>query len=280
MQKKVNVRFDINPKVYSFLFDKDIKKGDFVIVETAFGQAFGKVDSVEDFNEKDDDKYKTVLRVATNEDVKQNELNQEKERKAISLTKELVEKNNLEMDVVNAEYSFDGSKVLIDFISENRVDFRDLVKELATKLKTRIELRQIGVRDQAKTVGGIGVCGRVCCCSSYLKDFGKVSIKMAKVQGLSLNPTKISGSCGRLMCCLEYENPYYSEIFPNIPKLNSEVSTPDGKGVAVYTNALKQIVSVKFTSKDGSTSYKDYSLDKIKKLHNQNLQNNKEKDEE
>lgn len=267
MQQKVGVRFKIGTKVYTFLADFSVNVGDNVIVETSLGQGYATVDKIEDVKENEDlSNYKNVLRVATKEDDKQNEINMDKERTAIATTKELVEKMNLDMNVVNAEYSFDGTKVIIDFISDNRVDFRDLVKDLAVKLKTRIELRQIGIRDQAKMVGGIGICGRVCCCASHLKDFEKVSIKMAKVQGLALNPTKISGSCGRLMCCLEYENEYYSEVYPKMPKLNAEVKTPDGVGVVMYTNALKQIASVKLTTNDGGFTIKDYLFDDISKV--------------
>lgn len=271
MQQKVGVRFKINPKIYSFLSETEVKKGDYVIVETSVGQGIGVVETIEDFaqNEKKNE-LKKVVRVATEKDLKQNEKNLEREKEALNETKLLAEKYNLDMNVVNAEYSFDGTKVVIDFISETRVDFRDLVKELAAKLKARIELRQIGIRDQAKMVGGIGICGRVCCCASHLKDFEKVSIKMAKVQGLALNPTKISGSCGRLMCCLEYENDYYSDVYPRLPKLNSEVLTKDGKGTVLATNALTQLVSVRIESKDGSVSIKEFNINDIKKISNEN----------
>ena len=279
MLQKIGVKFKINPKIYSFAYEKnDLEKGDFVIVETSLGLAFGKVETIEELS-KEENEYKKVIRKATKKDIAQHEENLEKERNAIKTIKELISKYNLEMDVVNAEYSFDSSKVIIDFISENRVDFRDLVKELATLLKTRIELRQIGIRDQAKMVGGIGICGRVCCCASHLKDFEKVSIKMAKVQGLSLNPTKISGSCGRLMCCLEYENDYYSEIYPLLPKLNAEVKTPEGNGSVIYLNALKQVVSVKIEQKDGSSVIKDFKLQEIKSVP-KNTENNSAKNKE
>ena len=274
MQQIVGVRFKIGTKIYNFSSETSLKKGDFVIVETSLGQGFGVVEKIEDF--KEGMELKPVIRKATKDDVKQNEDNLEKERVAIQTTKQLVEEMNLDMNVVNAEYSFDGSKVVLDFISDNRVDFRDLVKELATKLKTRIELRQIGIRDQAKMVGGIGICGRVCCCASHLKDFEKVSIKMAKVQGLALNPTKISGSCGRLMCCLEYENDYYSEVYPKTPKINGEVKTPDGIGTVLYTNALKQIASVKIVAKDDSITIKDYSFDDLSKSSSNKESNEKE----
>jgi len=272
--QKVDVRFRIGTKLYTFLSDINVEKGDYVIVETSLGQGFAKVESVKDYIKNEADDYKIIIRKATHNDVLQHEKNVEKEKQAIIETKELVEKLQLDMNVVNAEYSFDLSKVMIDFISENRVDFRDLVKELAAKLKTRIELRQIGTRDQAKMVGGIGICGRICCCASHLKDFEKVSIKMAKVQGLALNPTKISGSCGRLMCCLEYENEYYSEIYPKLPKLNAEVKTPDGVGSVVYINPLKQIVSVKIMAKDGSVAMKDFKIDEVSKFSQNNNTNN------
>jgi cell fate regulator YaaT (PSP1 superfamily) len=266
MQQQVEVRFRISPKTYSFInFDSPLKKGDSVIVETSLGQSFGIVESVSEeiVSEKT---LKKVIRKATDEDIKKNEENRSKEAFAVQKTKELVDLYKLDMNVVNAEYSFDGTKLLIDFVSEDRVDFRDLVKDLASVLHSRIELHQIGPRDQAKMVGGIGVCGRVCCCASHLKDFGKVSIKMAKVQNLSLNPTKISGSCGRLMCCLAYENPYYSEVYAKMPKINAEVKTPDGIGCVVYQDMLSQTLSVKLTLKDGATQIKDYPLDSISKV--------------
>ena len=278
MQQKVGVRFKINPKIYSFVCEEDVKKGDHVVVETSLGQGFGTIETVDNFSEKENlESLKKVLRKATQKDIEQNEKNIDREREAIEETKSLAEKYKLDMNVVNAEFSFDGSKVVIDFISESRVDFRDLVKELATKLKTRIELRQIGIRDQAKMVGGIGICGRVCCCASHLKDFEKVSIKMAKVQGLALNPTKISGSCGRLMCCLEYENDYYSEVYPRLPKLNSEVLTKEGVGTVLSTNALTQLVSVKITAKDGGVTIKDFNIADVKKIAADNQQNNNNK---
>lgn len=264
--QKVNICFKISPKIYSFLSYETLKRGDKVVVETPIGPSLGKVDSVCDFDGNPNE-FKKILRVATEQDIKNNEANVEKERFAMQETKRLAESLRLDMNIVNAEYSLDGSKVLIDFISENRVDFRELVKTLASTLKTRIELRQIGIRDEAKIVGGIGICGRICCCASHLKDFEKVSMKMAKVQGLALNPTKISGACGRLMCCLEYENEYYSEVNSRMPRIGSEVKTPDGNGMVVYQNMLKEIVSVKFGDKDGSTTIKDYPLDKVHKLH-------------
>ena len=180
-------------------------------------------------------------------------------------TKKIVEDFGLEMKIISCDTSFDEQKININFTSENRVDFRELVKELGSRFKARIELRQIGARDEVKIIGGLGPCGKVCCCREFLKDFEHVSIKMPKVQGLSLNPTKISGLCGRLMCCLGYENAHYSETFRLMPRINSEVETPEGKGTVVYNNLLKRLVQVRLGEKDDPTSQiLEFPLDKIK----------------
>ena len=261
----VEVRLKFDSRLYPLFNSKfDLKKGDYVVCESAVGESYGQVDSVKDFHGKLPDDAKNILRIANEADAKHYEEVAQKSREAVKITEEIVKRHGLEMNVVNAEYSFDLSKVVIDFIAEDRVDFRDLIKELVATLKTRIELKQIGIREQAKIVGGIGICGRPCCCSSYLKDFEKVSIKMAKVQGLALNPQKISGACGRLMCCLSYENEFYSNMSKSMPKVNSEVETKDGKGTVVYQNMLKETVSVKFVDNDGTTSIKDYNLKDIK----------------
>ncbi len=262
----VGIRFKENGKVY-FFDPKDLQLNidDGVLVETARGLEYGIVAS----NIKQVDQamiistLKPVVRKATDKDTKQHASNVQKAVDAQKIILEMIDKLQLDMQVVDVEYVFDGTKVIISFTSDNRVDFRELVKDLATKLKTRIELRQIGIRDKSKVVGGIGICGKECCCKLYLNDFEKVSIKMAKTQGLSLNPTKISGLCGRLMCCLEYENPYYQEVAQMMPKLNSEVTTPDGKGVVVYQNYLKKKVSVKLDGMDVSYNYKEYTLDQL-----------------
>ncbi len=269
----VGIKFKENGKLYYFdPKDFDLKVGDGAIVETARGEEYGIVSSK--IKQVDQSSIilplKAVVRKATDKDLKKYEQNQEKAKNALKVTADLVEKLKLDMQLVETEYAFDGSKVIISFTSDNRVDFRELVKELAVKLKTRIELRQIGIRDKSKTIGGIGICGRECCCNIYLNDFEKVSIKMAKTQNLSLNPTKISGLCGRLMCCLEYENPYYQEVVQKMPKLNSFVNTPDGRGQVVYTNILKQTVSVKLDHGEGSFAMKDYSLNDIKLLPKEN----------
>ena len=178
--------------------------------------------------------------------------------------KEKIEKHKLNMKLIDCEFTFDSSKVIFYFTSETRVDFRELVKDLASYFRIRIELRQVGIRDEAKLLGGLGPCGRPCCCSSCMGDFARVSIKMAKTQGLSLNPTKISGLCGRLMCCLQYENDYYSEVFKLMPKINSEVTTPDGKATVVSNDMLKKVVTVRFNLADGNVELKNYNLDQIK----------------
>ena len=193
-----------------------------------------------------------------------------------------IEKAGLDMKIVDAEYPFDNSKIVIYFTAPNRIDFRELVKSLATVLKQRIDLRQIGTRDETKMLGGIAPCGRVCCCKSFLPDFKKVTIKMAKNQGLSLNPAKISGLCGRLMCCLEYENEPYAEAFKKMPKVGSEVTTPDGKAIVISNNMLKMLVKTKTTMKDGSTIYGEYKLEdiKFKKSKEQEVESDNDSEEE
>lgn len=274
MPKVIGVRFKEGGKIFTFMPTiENLEKGTKVVVETTRGKEVGFVatDVYEEAEEKLVLPLAPILRVATEKDLsKMDELNK-KRPKVISETTKLVNKYNLDMKIVDANFTLDGQKVIIDFVCEDRVDFRDLVKELAGVLKLRIELRQIGIRDQAKIVGGIGECGRECCCKKYLNDFDKVSIKMAKTQGLSLNTSKISGICGRLMCCLAYENDYYSEISAKMPKLNSKVITKDGEGVAVYNNLLKQTVSVKFVN-DDSVKIEEYPLKEIK-LKNDNIKN-------
>ena len=274
MPKVIGVRFKEGGKIFTFMPTiENLEKGAKVVVETARGKEVGVVatDVYDEAGEKLVLPLAPILRVATEKDLsKMDELNK-KRPKVISETTKLVNKYNLDMKIVDANFTLDGQKVIIDFVCEDRVDFRDLVKELAGVLKLRIELRQIGIRDQAKVVGGIGECGRECCCKKYLNDFDKVSIKMAKTQGLSLNTSKISGICGRLMCCLAYENDYYSEISAKMPKLNSKVITKDGEGIAVYNNLLKQTVSVKFVN-DDSVKIEEYPLKEIK-LKNDNIKN-------
>lgn len=240
-----------------------LEVGNKVVIETIRGLEIGEVCKCVDNNSQEE--IKSLIRLATEEDLKKKEELSKNEDKVIETTNALIKKYNLDMKLVSASFTLDGSKVIINYICEDRVDFRELVKDLASQLKLRIELRQIGIRDQAKIIGGIGFCGKECCCKMYLNDFDKVSIKMAKTQGLSLNPTKISGICGRLMCCLSYENEFYSEISTKMPKLNARVKTKDGIGSVIYNNLLKQKVTVKIES-DNDIKISEYSVDEIEVL--------------
>ena len=277
MQAVVGIKFRDAGKVYSFSPNGlKLAVGDKVVVDTSNGPSFGVVETSETMVEEKSitGELKNVIRIATEQDIKQNEKILAREKETMEITQKEIDDLKLDMKLVSADFNFEGNKVVINFLSDNRVDFRELVKNLASKVKARIELRQIGIRDQAKLVGGIGMCGRACCCASFLNDFEKVSIKMAKTQGLSLNPTKISGLCGRLLCCLDYENEYYAEVNKIMPKLNSEVKTPEGVGTVLYTNALKQIASVKLSSSDGSYTIKDFTFKELKPANKPN--NNKE----
>ena len=248
MIKVVGVRFRKAGKIYFFDPLKfHIKKGDNVIVETARGIEFGTV--VGDIKEIEEDKViqplKPVLRVATQKDKEQEAANKLKEKEALKICGEKIRKHNLEMKLIDAEYTFDNNKVLFYFTADGRIDFRELVKDLAAVFKTRIELRQIGVRDETKILGGIGICGRPLCCHTHLSEFVPVSIKMAKEQNLSLNPTKISGVCGRLMCCLKHEEETYEELNRKLPNVGDYVTTEDGlKGEVQSVNVLRQLVKV------------------------------------
>lgn len=248
MIKVVGVRFRTAGKIYYFDPQRlQIKKGDHVIVETARGVEYGTV--VGAMKEVPDDEVtqplKPVIRIATPKDDKQEAANRDKEKDAMKICLEKIRKHNLEMKLIDAEYTFDNNKVLFYFTADGRVDFRELVKDLAAVFKTRIELRQIGVRDETKIVGGIGICGRPLCCHTFLDEFAPVSIKMAKEQNLSLNPTKISGVCGRLMCCLKNEEETYEELNRKLPNVGDYVTTDDGlKGEVHSVNVLRQIVKV------------------------------------
>lgn len=248
MTKIVGIRFRTAGKIYYFdPADFDLDMAMHVIVETARGIEMGTV--LIPPKDVDDDKVvsplKPVIRVATDEDEKTVERNKEKEKEAFAICKEKIIKHGLEMKLVDAEYTFDGNKLLFYFTADGRIDFRELVKDLAAVFRTRIELRQIGVRDETKMMGGIGICGRPLCCHSYMADFVPVSIKMAKEQNLSLNPTKISGVCGRLMCCLKYEQEAYEDLLKTAPKNESFVDTPDGRGTVTEVNLLRQCVKVR-----------------------------------
>ncbi len=266
MVKVVGVRFKKAGKVYYFDPDHfNIESDANVIVETARGIEFGQV--VIPIREVADEEIvaplKKVMRMATEEDVKHAAENNKKEKEAFASCLQKIKDHNLEMKLIDVEYTFDNNKILFYFTADGRVDFRELVKDLAAVFKTRIELRQIGVRDEAKMRGGIGVCGRELCCSSYLGEFQPVSIKMAKEQGLSLNPTKISGTCGRLMCCLKYEQDAYEQIIKRAPKAGAIVETPDGQGAVVEIYLIKETVKVRL-DKGNETDLKAYRIDEIK----------------
>lgn len=248
MTKVIGVRFRTAGKVYFFdPLQLEIKRGDHVIVETARGIEFGTV--VAGVHEVEDDKViqplKPVMRIAGERDIEQEAANKEKEKEAFKICKEKILKHGLEMKLIDAEYTFDNNKVLFYFTADGRIDFRQLVKDLASVFKTRIELRQIGVRDETKILGGIGICGRTLCCHTYLSEFAPVSIKMAKEQNLSLNQTKISGVCGRLMCCLKNEQETYEELNRNLPGIGDTVITPQGvQGTVQSVNVLRQMVKI------------------------------------
>lgn len=248
MAEIIGVRFKEVGKVYYFGPNgESYREDDRVIVETARGVECGVVAMPN--REIDDEELtrplKTVIRRATEEDISTVEKNREKEKNAFKICEEKIAKHGLDMKLIDVEYTFDNSKVLFYFTADGRVDFRALVKDLASVFRTRIELRQIGVRDEAKQLGGIGVCGRPFCCNSFLGEFQPVSIKMAKEQGLSLSPVKISGTCGRLMCCLKYEQEAYVDLLKRTPKLGAIVSTPEGKGEVIESNPISGVLKVK-----------------------------------
>ena len=265
--KVIGIKFKDGGKIYFFAPNEgeEYEAGTQVVVETSKGLEFATVAFPP--KEVDDSEVvqplKPIVRIATEKDKEQVRRNLERKPQAMKIAQEKIEKHNLAMKLIDCEFAFDGSKVIFYFSAESRVDFRDLVKDLAGAFHIRIELRQVGIRDETRLLGGIAPCGRECCCAGAMCDFKKVSIKMAKVLGLSLNPGKISGLCGRLMCCLSYENDYYSEVYKKMPKVGAEVSTPDGKGSVASVNMLKLTVRVK-QEKDGSLTYKDYPLDDIR----------------
>ena len=275
MKKFINVVFDGSPVNYSIeCEDNSLKPNDLVVCESSRGLEIAKVvKSVFESEEKENNSEDNILEIekikylnrATTNDLniaKQNKIEAEKVKETV---KQKVSELELEMKIDGVVISLDKTKITIYFTSDGRVDFRNLVKELATNFKSRIELKQIGPRDEVRCMGGFGPCGKVCCCKEFLNDFDHVTIKMAKTQNLSLNPTKISGLCGRLMCCLAYENEHYSETASLMPKINSEVMTPNGKGVVMYNDLLKRQVTVKFGG-DNQTEIKVYDVNDIKKL--------------
>jgi cell fate regulator YaaT (PSP1 superfamily) len=262
----VGVRFKRAGKIYYFDPDNiDIKKGDKVIVETARGLEFGEV--VIGPREVDDKEIiaplKKVIRVVTEEDIVKNNENKAKEKDAFNICLKKIEEHGLPMKLIDVEYTFDNSKIIFYFVADGRIDFRELVKDLAAIFRTRIELRQIGVRDESKMIGGLGPCGRALCCSTFLGDFEPVSIKMAKEQNLSLNPTKISGVCGRLMCCLNYEQETYEHIRSKTPTVGSIVKTPDGEGEVIENNILLEKVKVRVKINPDEVDIRVYGIEEV-----------------
>ncbi|NLW70351.1 MAG: stage 0 sporulation family protein [Eubacteriaceae bacterium] len=267
MQKIVGIRFNSGGKIY-FFDPENIRLwvGDHVIVETARGMEYGKVATRVSYVEEETLKHpvKPIIRKATEQDALINRMNLDKAPEALRICKEQVEKNKLTMKLIRAEYTFDSSKVIFYFTADGRVDFRELVKDLASIFRIRIELRQIGVRDEAKIVGGIGCCGRELCCHKWMGEFDPVSIKMAKEQGLSLNPGKISGVCGRLLCCLKFEHETYEDALANMPELGDRVKTPDGTGYIQKLNILAGRVTVQL---DGDEApIKEYGKQEVKTI--------------
>jgi len=286
MAEVIGVRFKDGGKVYYFdPCGAVVNIDEAVIVETARGTECGVV-SISNRDVSDDEivkPLKKVIRLATAKDIAQMEENRRKEAKAFEICQQKILERGMDMKLVDVEYTFDNSKVLFYFTADGRVDFRDLVKDLAGIFRTRIELRQIGVRDEAKMLGGLGICGRPFCCSSFLSDFQPVSIKMAKEQGLSLNPTKISGTCGRLMCCLKYEQNAYEDLLRTTPRVGATVNTPDGVGTVVeIVNILTGNLKVKFESGD-SSSIKSYNRNEIttsRDEYNRAVRENKQREQQ
>ena len=286
MATVIGVRFRDVGKIYYFDPNgEELNKGDLVIVETSRGVECGEVamgnrqipDSEIAFP------LKKMLRSATPEDIEKVNENREKEKKAFEVCEQKIIEHKLKMKLINVEYTFDNNKILFYFTADGRIDFRDLVKDLAYVFRTRIELRQIGVRDEAKMLGGLGICGREFCCKTFLGDFQPVSIKMAKEQGMSLNPVKISGTCGRLMCCLKYEQDAYTDLLKRTPKIGALVNTPDGKGSVVDVNLITGVLNVSLNKspdaaphtykvsdvtliKDGQIKVDKSEIEKLKKL--------------
>lgn len=278
----IGVKFKGAGKVYYFDPDEAIlNAGDYVVVETSRGIECGTVTFGN--REINDDglnrPLKKIIRPATAEDIAHLEDNRKKEEKSYGICLKKIIEHNLKMKLVTVEYTFDNNKILFYFTADGRVDFRELVKDLAGIFRTRIELRQIGVRDESKMLGGLGICGREFCCKGFLSDFQPVSIKMAKEQGMSLNPVKISGTCGRLMCCLKYEQEAYSDLLKKTPKIGAYVSTPDGKGTVVDQNLIKGILNVQL-QKNPDSPPKSYKVNEVKLIKDGQIKINKNEQEE
>lgn len=283
MAEVIGVRFKDVGKVYYFApGEHNLSIGDMVIVETARGIECGTV-ALEN-KQVDDDSLssplKPLIRIATPDDLNHLEENKLREKKAFKICEQKIADNGLKMKLVNVEYTFDNSKILFYFTADGRVDFRELVKDLASIFRTRIELRQIGVRDEAKMLGGLGICGKPFCCNSFLGEFQPVSIKMAKEQGLSLSPVKISGTCGRLMCCLKYEQEAYSDLLKHTPKVGAIVNTPDGRGLVVENNLIAGTLKVKLNNTPEDAAPTSYKVKEVKLLKDGYIKVNKKELEE
>lgn len=289
MNKIIGVRFKRPGKVYFFdAGNIDVNVKDKVIVETAMGQEIGEViiNNKNLANNKIKTSLKPIVRVATGKDLKHLQENKEKEKEAFKICEEKIKSHNLNMSLVDVAYTFDNAKLLFYFTADSRIDFRELVKDLASIFKTRIELRQIGVRDQVRRIGGNGVCGRELCCCTFLNNFDTVSIKMAKEQNIALNPAKISGNCGRLMCCLKYEDEAYLDKLKNLPNVGAIVKTEDGIGEVDNVEILKERLRIKFKGEDGFT-YKKYDAKDVlvlkdvarEQVDEEEIQNKKELEE-
>lgn len=264
----ISAKFEDNSKDYYFdPKGRFYKKGDKVVVKTVNGLDIAVVTksnfkiSSSDFQEE----LQPVIRKVNEKDLQTLKNHEEKSREVFKQADKIIKNFNLEMKLLKVKYSFDGNKLIFIYSAENRVDFRELLKEFASIFKARIELKQIGIRDEAKMLGGLGPCGKGVCCAAHLKDFEKVSLKFAKNQGLALNTSKLSGMCGRLMCCLAYENDIYVDILSRMPKINSKVKTKDGKGIVVYNNILKETVTVKFEN-DETTELIEYNISDVERL--------------
>ena len=271
MKVIVGVRFKKSGKIYFFNpGNLHINLKNKVIVETALGEELGEVVAKKKLltDNELNSPLKKVIRIANHKDIKHDEENKKKEKEAFKICEEKIRKLKLDMHLTEVQYTFDNSKLLFCFTADGRIDFRELVKELASIFKTRIELRQIGVRDEVKRIGGNGICGRELCCCSFLNNFETVSIKMAKEQNMSLNPSKISGNCGRLMCCLKYEQEVYEDKLKHLPKIGAVVQTEDGEGVVDSIETLKEIVKVKLKDDNDETYYKKYNANYLKIIKN------------
>ena len=282
MAEVIGIRFKDNGKVYYFdPSSVSAKLGEYAVVETAHGIECGLV-ALENSEVEESaivQPLKKVIRIATAADIKKLEENREKEQKAFEICEQKILEHKLEMKLISVSYTFDCSKVLFYFTADGRIDFRQLVKDLAAIFRTRIELRQIGVRDEAKILGGLGICGRPFCCATFLEDFQPVSIKMAKEQGLSLNPAKISGTCGRLMCCLKYEQEAYLDLLKKTPKVNAIVMTPSGKGTVIDQNLLTGVLTVRL-EKDPDAAPQIFKTSEVKLIRDGKIKIEKSEIEE